>query len=84
MYKRQGIGLMTGSYKEGIKNGLWQTFNNIGEPLMIGNYKDGKKNGKFEQWYDDGETRRKELIATFIDDKYVGEYKECMRVAKSL
>ena len=67
---------MTGSYKEGIKHGLWQTFNNIGEPLMIGNYNEGKKDGTFEQWYDDGERRRRELVATFDQNNYVGEYKE--------
>ena len=71
VFKKLGIGLMTGSYKEGIKHGLWQTFNNIGEPLMIGNYNEGKKDGTFEQWYDDGERRRRELVATFDQNNYL-------------
>ena len=66
VFKKLGIGLMTGSYKEGIKDGLWQTFNNIGEPLMIGNYKDGKKNGKFEQWYDEIIFVRQKTVCEFM------------------
>lgn len=74
--KKLGIGLMTGSYRDGIKDGLWQTLNTIGQPIMIGHFKEGKKHGQFEQWYDDGETRHRELIATFDQDKYVNDYKE--------
>ena len=42
-------GLMEGEFQEGLKHGLWQTFNRIGQPLMIGYYDKGKKNGKFDQ-----------------------------------
>ena len=69
-------GLMEGEFLEGLKHGLWQTFNRIGQPLMIGYYDRGKKNGKFEQWYDDGKKRHRELIATFVNDQYDGVYKE--------
>ena len=36
-------GLMEGEFLEGLKHGLWQTFNRIGQPLMIGYYDRGKK-----------------------------------------
>ena len=63
---------MEGEFLEGLKHGLWQTFNRIGQPLMIGYYDRGRKNGKFEQWYDDGKKRHRELIATFVNDQYDG------------
>lgn len=69
-------GLMEGEFLEGLRHGLWQTFNRIGEPMMIGYYDEGRKNGKFEQWYDDGKRRHRELIATFINDQYDGIYRE--------
>ena len=43
---------------------------------MIGHFDNGKKHGGFEQWYDDGASRHRELIATFDQDKYVGKYRE--------
>ena len=43
---------------------------------MIGHFNMGKKHGKFEQWYDDGEKRHKELIASFNQNRYVGVYRE--------
>ena len=69
-------GLMEGEFQDGLRHGLWQTFNRIGQPLMIGYYDKGKKNGKFEQWYDDGKTRYRELIASFVNDQYDGVYRE--------
>ena len=33
---------MEGEFLEGLKHGLWQTFNRIGQPLMIGYYDRGK------------------------------------------
>tara|TARA_B100001175_G_scaffold94085_1_gene79553 strand:- start:184 stop:1026 length:843 start_codon:yes stop_codon:yes gene_type:complete len=69
-------GLMEGEFQDGLRHGLWQTFNRIGQPLMIGYYDKGKKNGKFEQWYDDGKTRHRELIASFVNDQYDGVYRE--------
>ena len=74
--KQLEIGLLTGEFKAGLKHGLWQTLNKIGQPIMIGHFKEGRKHGKFEQWYDDGDERHRELIATFDNDKYVDEYKE--------
>jgi len=76
VFKKLGIGLMTGNYKDGIKSGLWQTLNTIGEPIMIGHFKDGEKHGDFEQWYDDGEKRHRELTGKFYENKYVGDYRE--------
>ena len=67
---------MAGEFKDGIKHGLWQTLNQIGDPIMIGHFDNGKKHGDFEQWYDDGASRHRELIATFDQDKYVGKYRE--------
>ena len=32
---------MEGEFLEGLKHGLWQTFNKIGQPLMIGYYDRG-------------------------------------------
>lgn len=69
-------GLMEGEFQNGLRHGLWQTFNRIGQPLMIGYYDKGKKNGKFEQWYDDGKKRHRELIASFVNDQYDGVYRE--------
>ena len=69
-------GLMEGEFLNGVKHGLWQTFNRIGQPLMIGYYDKGEKNGKFEQWYDDGKKRHRELVATFVNDQYDGVYRE--------
>ena len=69
-------GLMEGEFLNGVKHGLWQTFNRIGQPLMIGYYDKGGKNGKFEQWYDDGKKRHRELVATFVNDQYDGVYRE--------
>tara|TARA_B100001250_G_scaffold189658_1_gene162902 strand:- start:78 stop:932 length:855 start_codon:yes stop_codon:yes gene_type:complete len=69
-------GLMEGEFLNGLKHGLWQTFNRIGEPLMIGTYDNGKKNGAFKQWYDDGKKRHLELVATFVNDQYDGKYLE--------
>ena len=74
--KQLDIGLMAGEFKDGIKHGLWQTLNQIGDPIMIGHFDNGKKHGDFEQWYDDGASRHRELIATFDQDKYVGKYRE--------
>jgi len=74
--KQLGIGLMTGEFKKGNRHGLWQTLNQIGEPIIIAHYDVGKKDGEFKQWYDDGEKRRKELEATFKQDKYIGLYRE--------
>ena len=74
--KQLEIGLLTGEFKDGIKHGLWQTLNQIGDPIMIGHFDNGKKNGGFEQWYDDGASRHRELIASFDQDKYVGKYRE--------
>ena len=74
--KQLEIGLLTGEFKAGLKHGLWQTLNKIGQPIMIGHFQNGRKHGKFEQWYDDGDERHRELIATFDMDKYVDEYKE--------
>ena len=74
--KQLEIGFLTGEFKAGLKNGLWQTLNKIGQPIMIGHFKDGRKHGKFEQWYDDGDERHRELVATFDNDKYIDEYKE--------
>ena len=74
--KQLEIGLLTGEFKAGLKHGLWQTLNKIGQPIMLGYFKDGKKHGKFEQWYDDGDERHRELIATFDNDNYIDEYKE--------
>ncbi|MBI89676.1 MAG: hypothetical protein CMG60_06260 [Candidatus Marinimicrobia bacterium] len=74
--KQLDIGMLMGEFKDGIKHGLWQTLNQIGDPIMIGNFDEGRKNGKFEQWFDDGATRHRELIATFNQDKYVDVYKE--------
>ncbi len=74
--KQLDVGMLTGEFRAGLKHGLWQTLNNIGEPIMIGHFTDGKKDGKFEQWYDDGDKRHQELIATFSMDKYIGDYRE--------
>ena len=74
--KQLDIGMLAGEFKDGIKHGLWQTLNQIGEPIMIGHFEEGKKHGKFEQWYDDGHARHRELIATFDQDKYIDDYKE--------
>ena len=32
--KQLEIGLLTGEFKAGLKNGLWQTLNKIGQPIM--------------------------------------------------
>ena len=74
--KKLDIGLVAGEFKDGIRHGLWQTLNLIGQPIMIGHFKEGRKHGKFEQWYDDGAYRHRELIATFDEDRYIDEYKE--------
>ena len=74
--KQLDIGLLAGEFKEGLKHGLWQTLNQIGEPIMIGHFQNGRKHGKFEQWYDDGASRKRELIATFDQDKYIDAYEE--------
>ena len=74
--KQLDIGMRAGEFKDGVKHGLWQTLNQIGEPIMIGHFDQGRKHGKFEQWYDDGDKRHRELIATFDQDKYVDHYKE--------
>ena len=74
--KQLDVGLMTGQFHKGMRHGLWQTLNKIGEPIMIGHFNMGKKHGKFEQWYDDGEKRHKELIASFDQNRYVDLYKE--------
>ena len=57
--KQLEIGLLTGEFKDGIKHGLWQTLNQIGDPIMIGHFDNGKKHGGFEQWYDDGASRHR-------------------------
>ena len=41
--KQLEIGLLTGEFKAGLKHGLWQTLNKIGQPIMIGHFKDGRK-----------------------------------------
>ena len=41
--KQLDIGLMAGEFKDGIKHGLWQTLNQIGDPIMIGHFDNGKK-----------------------------------------
>ena len=74
--KQLEIGILSGNFLDGLKHGTWTILNRISEPIMIGEYNQGKKNGKFEQWYDDGYARKKELIATFKDDKYVDDYEE--------
>ena len=74
--KQLDIGLMAGEFKDGIKHGLWQTLNQIGDPIRIGHFEKGRKHGEFEQWYDDGASRHRELIATFDQDKYIGKYRE--------
>ncbi len=74
--KQLDIGMRAGEFKDGVKHGLWQTLNQIGEPIMIGHFDKGKKHGKFEQWYDDGDKRHRELIATFDQNKYIDHYKE--------
>ena len=35
--------MLAGEFKDGIKHGLWQTLNQIGEPIMIGHFEEGKK-----------------------------------------
>ena len=48
-------GKMEGEFKDGLRHGLWQTFNLTGEPLLKGNYINGKKDGLWEQWYENME-----------------------------
>ena len=57
--KQLDIGMRAGEFKDGVKHGLWQTLNQIGEPIMIGHFDQGRKHGKFEQWYDDGDKRHR-------------------------
>ena len=38
VYKQLDIGKMEGEYLSGIRHGIWQKYNRIGEPLMLGEY----------------------------------------------
>ena len=46
-------------YKDGLKDGLSETFIENGQILTSKNYKDGQKNGLVESYYEDGTLQRK-------------------------
>ena len=45
----------SGSYKDGIRHGFWETFYQNGLLKNKGNYKDGKKEGLWEWYYTNGQ-----------------------------
>jgi antitoxin component YwqK of YwqJK toxin-antitoxin module len=44
-----------GSYKNGKKDGLWNTWRKNGQRKVDVNYKDGKRDGFFTEYYDNGQ-----------------------------
>ena len=48
------------SYKNGVKNGIWKTWNEAGLKTAEAGFKDGKKDGAWYVWDDQG-TKRYEM-----------------------
>ena len=73
VYKELDIGKIEGEYLAGVRHGIWQKYNRIGEPLMLGEYDNGRKTGVWKHWYING---NKKLNAKFNDDILNGTYRE--------
>ena len=58
-----------GSYKDGIKDGLYTGWYESGQKEFEGTYKNGEKDGKWTKWYEDG---RKEHEKTYKDGDKTG------------
>ena len=49
-----GQNKVEGSWKSGIKDGLWTYYSENGSKDSSGTYKDGKKDGLWTEWYENG------------------------------
>ena len=56
-------------FKDGIREGLYESFHLNGQLEMRGNFIDGKEDGLKESYYDEGQL---EVRGNFIDGKMVG------------
>ena len=65
-------GYITGTYKNGIKDGVWKTFHNKDREIKeIMNYKDGLLHGKYEQFDRNHDSFVK---GNYKNDKRVGDW----------
>ena len=74
-------GLMRGEFKDGIRNGHWQTTNRVGEPMLTSYYENGEPHGRWQQWYKNG---KPELDANFNFGVFDGPYLEWNQKGKKL
>ena len=68
--KQLEIGLLTGEFKAGLKHGLWQTLNKIGQPIMIGHFQNGNRDGQFLYFDNKGKLQAQE---NYLNDQLHGE-----------
>ncbi|MFA8449800.1 MAG: toxin-antitoxin system YwqK family antitoxin [Bacteroidales bacterium] len=67
-YYENGAVMLKGKYKNGLRDGLWQSWYQDGIQWTEGEYKNGRQNGRASHWNEDG---------TLL---YQGQYKNDARI----
>lgn len=66
-----GVYIENGYLLNGVKNGIWRTYNDDGKVKTITNYLNGLKNGPYYEFSNRGQI---ELAADYLNDKLDGLY----------